>query len=213
MINRSNETDELNVVIKADAQGSLTSVVDSLKTLETAEVLVRVVGSGIGPITENDLYMAQSSNAVVYGFNVTMQSNVKQLASRNKITVRLFDVIYELIDDVKKDLTGLLRPQVVETELGRLLVRAVFKTTKTEVICGGEVTKGKLTLPAQATVFRGDDKLAEVDVVNLKQGPTDTKEVAEGQMCGVSLKTSQRVELQEGDRLEFFRRETVARLL
>jgi translation initiation factor IF-2 len=213
MINRSNETDELNVVIKADTQGSLTSVVDSLKTLETEEVLVRIVGTGIGPITENDLYMAQSSNAVVYGFNVTMQSNVKQLASRNKITVRLFDVIYELIDDVKKDLTGLLRPQVVETELGRLLVRAVFKTTKSEVICGGEVTKGKLSLPAQAIVFRGDEKLAEVEVVNLKQGPTDTKEVLEGQMCGVNLKTSQRLELQEGDRLEFFRRETVSRLL
>lgn len=213
MINRSNETDELNVVIKADTQGSLTSVLDSLKTLETEEVLVRVVGSGIGPITENDLHMAQSSNAVVYGFNVTMQSNVKQLAGRNKITVRLFDVIYELLDDIKKDLTGLLKPQVVETELGRLLVKAIFKTTKSEVICGGEVTKGKISLPAQVAIFRGDEKLAEVEATNLKQGPTDTKEVAEGQMCGVSLKTSQRLELQEGDRLEFFRRETVARLL
>ena len=213
MINRSNETNELNVVIKADTQGSLTSVVDSLKTLETEEVLVRVVGSGIGPITENDLHMAHSSSAVVYGFNVTMQSNVKQLASRQKTIVRLFDVIYELIDDVRKDLTALLKPQVVETELGRLIVRAIFNTTKSEVICGGEVTKGKLTLPAQATVMRGDDKLAEVEVVNLKRGPTDVKEVAEGEMCGVSLKTSQRLELKEGDHLEFFRRETVARLL
>ena len=213
MINRSNETNELNVVIKADTQGSLTSVVDSLKTLETEEVLVRVVGSGIGPITENDLHMAHSSNAVVYGFNVTMQSNVKQLASRQKTIVRLFDVIYELLDDVRKDLTGLLKPQVVETELGRLIVRAIFNTTKSEVICGGEVTKGKLTLPAQAVVMRGDDKLAEVEVVNLKRGPTDVKEVAEGEMCGVSLKTNQRLELKEGDHLEFFRRETVARLL
>ena len=153
MINRSHETEELNIVIKADAQGSLTSVIDSLKTLETEEVLVRVVGSGIGPITENDIHMAQSSNAIVYGFNVTMQSNVRQLASRNKVTVRLFDIIYELIDDVKKDLTGLLKPQIVETELGRLLVKAVFKTTKSEIICGGEVTKGKLSLPAQATVI------------------------------------------------------------
>ncbi len=213
MINRSNETNELNVVIKADTQGSLTSVIDSFKTLETEEVVVRVVGSGIGPITENDIHMAQSSNAVVYGFNVTMQSNVKQLASRQKTIVRLFDVIYELIDDVRNDLSALLKPQIVETELGRLLVRGIFKTTKSEIICGGEVTKGKLSLPAQANIMRDEQKLAEVEVTNLKRGPTDVKEVLEGEMCGVSLKTTQKLELQEGDRIELFRRETVARLL
>jgi translation initiation factor IF-2 len=213
MINRNNETNELNIVVKADTQGSLTSVIDSLKTLETEEVIVRVVGSGIGQITENDLYLAHSSNAVVYGFNVTMQSNVKQLASRQKTTVRLFDVIYELIDDVRKDLSALLSPEVVETSLGRLLVRGIFKTTKSEIICGGEVTKGKLSLPAQVTIFRGDEQLGEVEATNLKRGPADTKEVVEGEMCGVSLKTSHRIELKEGDRLEFLRRETVTRNL
>ena len=213
MIKRDNETNELDVVIKADTQGSLTSVIDSLKTLDNEEVMVRIVGSGIGSITENDLYLAHASNAIVYGFNVTMQSNVKHLASRQKVIVRLFDIIYELIDDVREDLRALLSPTIVETELGRLLVRGIFKTTKSEVICGGEVTKGKLTLPALATVMRGDDKLAEVEILGLKRGPTDVKEVLENEMCGVNFKTNHKLELQEGDRLEFFRRESVARSL
>jgi translation initiation factor IF-2 len=213
MIKRDNETNELDVVIKADTQGSLTSVIDSLKTLDNDEVMVRIVGSGIGSITENDLYLAHASNAIVYGFNVTMQSNVKHLASRQKVIVRLFDIIYELIDDVREDLKALLSPTIVKTELGRLLVRAIFKTTKSEVICGGEVTKGKLTLPALATVMRGDDVLAEVEILGLKRGPTEVKEVLEKEMCGVNFKTTHKLELQEGDRLEFFRRESVARSL
>jgi len=213
MIKRDNETSELNVVIKADTQGSLTSVIDSLKSLDNDEVMVRIVGSGIGSITENDLYLAHASNAIVYGFNVTMQSNVKHLASRQKVIVRLFDIIYELIDDVREDLRALLSPTIVKTELGRLLVRGIFKTTKSEVICGGEVTKGRLTVPALATVMRGDDVLAEVEIVGLKRGPTEVKEVLEKEMCGVNFKTSHKLELQEGDRLEFFRRESVARSL
>jgi translation initiation factor IF-2 len=213
MIKRDNETSELNVVIKADTQGSLTSVIDSLKSLDNDEVMVRIVGSGIGSITENDLYLAHASNAIVYGFNVTMQSNVKHLASRQKVIVRLFDIIYELIDDVREDLRALLSPTIVKTELGRLLVRGIFKTTKSEVICGGEVTKGRLTVPALATVMRGDDVLAEVEILGLKRGPTEVKEVLEKEMCGVNFKTSHKLELQEGDRLEFFRRESVARSL
>ena len=213
IINRGREMTELTVVVKADAQGSLTSVVDSLKALDTQEVAVRVVGSGIGHITENDIYMAQTSNALVYGFNVTMQSNVKQLAARQKVSVRIFNIIYELIDDVREELSGLLSPEVVETATGRLVVKGVFKTTKTEVICGGEVTKGRLEAPALAHVTRGEEELAEVEITNLKRGSADAKEVFEGEMCGVSFRTKRRIDVQEGDRLEFFRRETVSRHL
>lgn len=213
IMNRDKETSELNVVIKADAQGSLTSVSDSLKALDTQEVVVRIVGSGIGHITENDIYMAQTSNAIVYGFNITMQSNVKQLAAREKVSVRIFNIIYELIDDAREELSDLLSPEVIETDLGRLIVKAVFKTTRTDIICGGEVTKGKLELPALARITRGDEILAEVDVINLKRGSADAKEIFEGEMCGISLRTKHRIDLQEGDRVELFRRETVARHL
>jgi translation initiation factor IF-2 len=213
MINRSNVLNELKILIKADVQGSLTSVIDSLKGLDTEEVAIRIVGQGVGTINENDLHMAHSSEAIIYAFNVEMPSNVKHLASRDRVSVRLFKVIYELIDDVKEELTKLLPPEIIETELGRLVVKGIFKTTKAEVICGGEVTKGKMIYPALAKVTRGDELLAEVQITQLKRGPQDAKEVFEGDMCGMSLATTSKLDLQEGDRIEAFTRETVARTL
>ncbi len=213
MINRTNKLSELNVIVKADVQGSLTSVVDSLKALDTEEVAVRVVGSGVGAITENDVHMAHTSKAIVYGFNVTLPASIKQSASRDKVSIRLYHVIYELLDDAKTEMSKLLAPEVVETELGRLVVKGVFKTTKSEVICGGEVTKGKLTVPALAKVMRGNEQIAEVEVTNLKRGPQDTKEVVEGEMCGMSLKTESKLDLQVDDRLELIKREVVERSL
>lgn len=213
LINRSNELQEFNIIVKADVQGSLKSVIDSLKALDTDEVSVRVVGFGVGPINENDLHLAHSTGSIVYGFNVSLPTASKQKASRDKVRIRLYKVIYELIDDVKNELSELLSPEIVETELGRLVVKGIFKTTKTEVICGGEVTKGKLTVPALARVSRGNEQLGEVEVTGLKRGPADTKEVVEGEMCGMSLKTDKRLVLQEGDRVEVFTRRTVERKL
>lgn len=214
MINRNNEVQEFNIIVKADVQGSLTSVIDSLKALDTEEVAVRIVGSGVGPISENDLYLAHTSGATIYGFNVDFPASSKQQASRDKVQVHLYKVIYELIDDVKGELSDRLAPEIVETELGRLVVRGIFKTTKTEVICGGEVTKGKLTAPAIARVTRGDEVLAEeVQVTGLKRGPSEAKEVFEGEMCGMSITTTKRLDLQDGDRIELFTREAKERTL
>jgi translation initiation factor IF-2 len=213
LINRDNKLEELNVIIKADVQGSLTSVMDSLKALGTEEVAVRFVATGVGPVSETDLHLAHSSGAIVYGFNVSLPASSKQQASRDKIQVRLYKVIYELIDDVKTELTTRLRPEIVETDLGRLIVKGIFKTTKTEIICGGEVSKGKLTYPSLARISRGDDQLAEAEVTGLKRGPAEAKEVVEGEMCGMSLKTEKKLELQEGDRIDVFTRETVQRKL
>lgn len=213
IINRNNQVRELNVIIRADVQGSLTSVVDSLKALDTDEVAVHIISSGVGSITENDIHLANTGNAIIYGFNVQAPTNIKRLASRDKVEIKLYRVIYELIDDVKEGLTKLLPPQIVETDLGRLVVKGVFKTTKTEIICGGEVTKGKLVAPALARLTREGNVISEIEVTNLKRGPQDAKEVLEGEMCGVNIKTDQKLEIQEGDRLEFFKRETVARTL
>lgn len=213
MMNRTAEVTELNVIVKADVQGSLTSVVDSLKTLENEEVSVRIVGSGVGNVTDNDLQLANTSHAIIYGFNVDFAKGLKQIAVRDNISVRLFRVIYELIDDVKSELTQLLRPEITETEVGRLVVKGIFKTTKTEVICGGEVTKGKLVAPALARIERDGEEIAQVEVVGLKHGPQETKEVQTGEMCGMQLSTTQKVELQEGDRIEVYTRQEVARAL
>ena len=213
MINRNNEVQELNIIIKADVQGSLTSVIDSLKALDTAEVAVRIVSSGIGAVGENDLHLAQTSKAIVYGFNVDIPTSSKQQASRDKVVVRMYKVIYELIDDVKSGLSDLLSPEIKETEVGRLVVRGIFNTTKSAVICGGEVTKGKLVSPALARVLRGKEELGEVEITGLKRGPAEAKEVFEGEMCGLSFSTSHRIDLQDGDHIELFTREAIQRTL
>lgn len=213
MINRNIEVTEYNIIVKADVQGSLTSVVDSLKTLENEEVSVRIVSSGVGNITESDLQLATTSNAVIYGFNVVLSNGLKQISLRDKVSVRLYSVIYELIDDVKNELNQRLSPEVIETDTGRLIVKGVFKTTKTNVIAGGEVTKGKIVAPALAHISRDGEKIADVEVIALKHGPTETKEALEGEMCGIQLQTLSKLDLQEGDRIDIFTRQEVARTL
>ncbi len=211
IINRSNKLTELPVILKADVQGSLTSVADSVKTLDNEEVAVQIVRSGVGSITEGDVYQAHTSQAIIYGFNVSIPTSVKRAAARDQVTVRLYSVIYELLDDVKEELSGLLAPEVVETEGGRLIIKGIFKTSKTEVICGGEVLKGKLSLPSQARIYRGREQLMEVSVTNLKRGPQNTNEVFEGEMCGLSLQTPSRLDLQEGDEVQFYNTQLVTR--
>jgi translation initiation factor IF-2 len=214
LINRTTLLQELNVIVKADVQGSLTSVIDCLKTIDTEEVSVRIVGSGVGAVTENDIRMAATSKAIIYGFQVQLPTNIRQLAARDKVQVRLYRIIYELLDDAKEELSKLLAPEEVITETGRLVVRAIFKTIKTEVICGGEVTKGKVVQPAFANIYRDDKLLAEgVKVTNLKRGPTDVGEVLQGEMCGMSLSTQNRVDLLPGDRVEVFTKEIHERTL
>lgn len=213
MINRNNIRQELNVVIKADVQGSLTSVIDSLKSLEHEEVAIRVVGSGIGAVNESDLHLAQTSAAIIYGFHIDLPANIKQLATRDKIRIKNYNVIYELIDDAKEEMSELLAPKVVETDLGRLIVKGVFKTTKNDVICGGEVTKGKIIHPSLARVFRGEDVVGEAELIGLKRGAVEAKEVIEGEMCGIHLTTNSKLEILEGDKIEFFSREMVSRKL
>jgi translation initiation factor IF-2 len=213
LINRTNKVQYFNAIIKADVRGSLTSVVDSLKVLDTDEVAIRIIDSGIGMVGENDIYIARTSGAVIYSFNVDIPSNIKRLATRDKVTVRRYNIIYELIDDVKAELSKLLLPEIIETEQGYLRVKAIFKTIKTEVICGGEVIKGPLSVPALARIMRDKKKLAEVKITNLKRGPQDVQTVQEKELCGVSMYTDSRLELLEGDKIEFFTRQSKERTL
>src|SRR5579862_590726 len=214
IISRSNRLTELNIIVKADVQGSLTSVMDSLKTLDTEEVAVRFVSSGVGVISENDVHTAVTAGAIIYGFNVSLPASIKRLAARDKVSIRIFSVIYELIDDVKKELEARLAPEIVEEELGTLQVKGIFKISKTEVICGGLVTKGTLRTPALARVLRDKKLIADnLEVTKLQRGPTEVTEVPEGEMCGLSFRSETRVEVQENDRIELFSRETKTRTL
>lgn len=213
MITRHHEKQLVNVIIKADVQGSLTSVADSLRLLEHEEISLRIVGSGVGNISENDVRLAAGSDAIIYGFNVQLPPAVKRLAVQEKVSVRLFKIIYELIDDARAVMTELLSPEVVETELGRLIIRGVFRTTRDEIICGGEVTKGKIMPSYLARASRDGEELGEVEVTMVQRNKQDAKEVFEGEMCGLQLRTKGKLLLEEGDRLDFFTRELRKRTL
>ncbi len=213
MMNKKRESQEVTVIVKADVQGSLTSIIDSFKLLENDELSIRVVSSGIGNITENDIRQAHTSGAIVYGFNISLPPGVKRLAARDKIEVRIFKVIYELLDDAHDTLESLLEPEVVETPIGSLEIKGVFKTGKTDVICGGKVLSGKLTPNTFARVMRGKDEIAEVEVVRVQRQQQEAKEVFEGEMCGLSLKTQTKLALEEGDKIEAFTRELRKRTL
>src|SRR5680860_544226 len=144
MMNQQNESQDLNVIVKADVQGSLTSVVNSLKIIDTqGEISLRIIGSGVGNVSENDIRLATSEQTIIYGFNVGISPAVKRLAVRDHVQVRMFNVIYKLLDDARESMEVLLTPKVIETEIGTLTVKGVFRLLRDEVIAGGEVTSGK----------------------------------------------------------------------
>jgi len=214
MMTQQHDTKEFNVVVKADVQGSLTSVMDSLRLLDTGnEVKLRIVGSGVGNISESDIRLAEGGETIIYGFNVELPPAVKRLAMRDKVQVRIFKVIYELLDDARQSMEAMLAPEVVETEIGALTIKGVFRTLKDEVIAGGEVTEGKATPNVLARVKRNGEQIAEVEVASVQRQHQEAKEVFEGELCGLSLKTTKKLLLEEGDRLEFFTRELVKRTL
>lgn len=213
MISRRSETQTVNMIVKADVQGSLTSVIDSLRLLENEELNVKVIGSGVGNISETDIRTAASASAIIYGFNVQLPTAVRQLAAREKVSVRIFKVIYELLDDARQVLEDLLSPEVVETEIGKLVIKGIFRTTKDSIICGGEVTEGKVMPDIRARIFHGDEQLAEVEVVSVQRQKQEAKEVFEGEMCGLELKTKAKLNVEIDDRLEFFTRELKKRTL
>lgn len=214
MMNQKHDAEDFSVIIKADVQGSLTSVMDSLRLVETGgAVNLHIVGSGVGNISENDVRLAADGRTIVYGFNVDLPPAVKRLAQRDKVEVRLYKVIYELLDDARARMEALLAPEVVETEIGSLAVKGIFRTTKDEVIAGGEVTKGKIYAGLLVRARRGDEVIDEAEVVKVQRQQTEAKEVFEGELCGLSLKTSRKLQLEEGDTLEFFTREMVKRTL
>ncbi len=214
MMNQKHDAQEFNVIIKADVQGSLTSVIDSLKLIETnGEVELRVIGHGVGNISENDIHLATGENTVIYGFNVDLPPAVKRLASREKVEVRLYRVIYELLDNAKLSMENLLAPEVVETEIGALKVKGVFRTMREEVIAGGEMMRGKVSKGLLARLKRKGEQIAEVEVSSVQRQQQEAKEVFEGEMCGLSLKTTKKITVEEGDELEFFTRELVKKTL
>lgn len=203
---------QINVLVKADVNGSLESVIQSLGQLGNKEVGIKIIAQGAGPISESDIYMAQSSRAEIIGFNVSVPIRIKQLAEEAGVKIRLYKIIYELLDDARANLEKLLTPEVVETVAGQLEVRGVFRTTVKSVICGGLVKTGKLT--AGLLVRKPGEQAAEIGkLVNVQKEQRVVASVVEGEMCGLNIATKQKTIIKEGDLLEFFSRQSKERTL
>ena len=202
---------ELNVVLKADTQGSLESLLESMDQLRNPEVAVKVVSSAVGDIAESDIAFAKTAGALMIGFNVALNSNLKALANREGVHVRLYKVIYELTDDLRDALSQMLDPEVIETVVGKLEIKGVFKVTKTNVVTGGTVTMGRIEPKLKLRVVHGGEVVGEGTLTNLQKDKQDAKEAFEGETCGLNVATSAPIEL--GDELEFYTVETKARRL
>jgi len=195
----------LKLIIKADTKGSLEAIRQALAEIKSDDVAIKVVHSGVGSVTEGDVMMASAGAGIVVGFHVDAGAHVKKMAERENVEVVLYKVIYELIDDVKKLLTGMLEPEIVVTELGKLELKGIFFTGKKDMIVGGKVIEGKLEKDADLRVFRDEEQIGEGKMTELKVVKEDVKEVEEGQECGIKYEGA--VKLQEGDVLEAFKEE------
>jgi translation initiation factor IF-2 len=205
------EPAELKIILKADAQGSVEAVEDALNKLSTDEVQVRVLRSGVGAVTENDVNLAQASEAIVMGFSVRPDANAREVAEREGIDLRLYTVIYQAVDDVKQALSGLLTPEEKEAELGRAEVRATFKVPRMGMVAGCYVTSGTLTRGNKARLVRDGAVVYDGRIETLRRFKDDVREVAEGFECGVGLENFQ--DMKEGDIIEAYEVQEVARSL
>lgn len=215
MMNSADNSKVFNVIVKGDVLGSVTSVVDSLKMIDTkGEVTLNIVATGVGDITENDVYMAAGDDrAVIYGFNVNVPTNIAKMAARDDVPIRNYKVIYELLDNAKSAMEDLLDAEIVEEEIGKMKVMGVFRTTKTEIIAGGEVTDGKVIPGALARIVHGKEVVAEVEVSSVQREKIEAKELIAGEVGGLALKTEKKTTLEVGDKLEFFERKEVKKKL
>jgi translation initiation factor IF-2 len=200
---------ELALIIKADAQGSLESLLTTLAEIGNDEVRVKVVSSGIGDISETDINSAVASGAIVLGFHVGISSVVNQLAKRSSVEFRLYKIIYEMLDDVRDWLSALLPPEIVEHEKASLKILGVFKVTKSHVVCGGKVLAGKITPGLDVKVFDGAKEIGTATIDSLQRNKDVAKEVVEGDECGLNLITSAKIEV--GNTLKFIEIESKPR--
>jgi translation initiation factor IF-2 len=218
MMNVADNSKVFNVIVKGDVLGSVTSVVDSLKMIDThGEVNLNIVSTGVGDITENDIYMAAGDNTVIYGFNVAVPTNIAKMAARDGVAVRNYRVIYELIDDAKSAMEELLDAEVIEEEVGEMKIKGVFRTERTAIIAGGEVLTGRVAAKVAATtgeelevfgrVYRNKELIGEVQVDSVQKEKMAVSELVAGETGGIAFNLEKRLVIELNDRVKFFTRE------
>ena len=202
---------EVPLVIKGDVQGSVEAIVGALDKLSTEEVVARVIFAGVGGITESDVTLAEASGAVVIGFNVRAHKEAREAAERAGIEIRYYDIIYALVDDVKKAMSGLLPPTLRETTLGNAVILEVFKVSKVGNVAGCRVTDGVVERGANVRLIRDNVVVHQGKLSQLKRFKDDAREVVAGQECGMAFENYQ--DMKVGDIIECYRVESVQRTL
>ena len=187
----------LNIVIKADTQGTIAAVQEAFSKIETEEIKFKIIHDGVGGITESDILLSSASNAITIGFNVRPTDKADELATREKVDVRLYSVIYEAIEDMKKALEGLLEPKFKEIITGRAEVREVFNLPKIGSIAGCHVSQGKMERNLEARLIRDSIVVYQGKILSIRRFKEDVKEVQQGYECGVSLENFQ--DIKQGD--------------
>lgn len=208
MMNTADNSKVFNVIIKGDVLGSVTSVIDSLKMIDTkGEISLNIVSSGVGDVTENDVYMAEGDNTVVYGFNVNVLTNIVKLAARDGVEIRNYRVIYELLDDAKASMENLLDDEVVEEETGEMKIKGVFRTERTAIIAGGEVLTGRVGAGMLGRVYRNKELIGEVSVDSVQKEKMQVTELVAGETGGIAFNLEKKLVIELNDRVKFFTRE------
>lgn len=197
----------LNLILKADVQGSLEPIRNSLDKLDVGDLRVKFIHEGVGNVAESDVMLAVASQAIILGFNVGVEPSAQRLAEAEHVSIKTYEVIYRLIEDVQLALTGMLAPEYVNVEQGKAIVREVFSIPRVGKVAGAQVTEGKALRNAQVRVRRGDQILHEGRVSSLKRYTEDVREVSTGMECGVGIDGFN--DVQPDDILEFYTREQV----
>ena len=206
---KAGELKDLPIVLKADVQGSVEAVRDSLQKIQNEEVQVKVIHSGVGAINESDINLAIASNAIVIGFDVKPDATAKDIAERENVDVRLYNIIYKAIEDIELAMKGMLAPVFEEKVIGHAEVRMIFKSSGVGVIAGSFVTDGKVQRGAKARLTRDGEQLFDGNIASVRHFKDDVKEVGTKQECGIVLEAY--TDIQEGDQIEVYIMEEVKR--
>ena len=199
---QAGEMKDLNVIVKADVQGSAEAVKASLEKISNEEVRVRVIHCAVGAVSESDVMLATTANAIIVGFNVRPDKNAQEVAARNKVDMRMYRVIYEAIDEIESAMKGMLAPKFKEVELGRAEVRQVYKITNVGIVAGSYVLEGRMARNAQMRLVRDGIVVHDGAIASLQRFKDSVKEVAAGYECGITIEKFQ--DIKEGDIIEAY---------
>jgi translation initiation factor IF-2 len=205
---KEGETKELNIILKTDVGGTAEVLTDTLQKLSNEKVKIRVLHSGVGAITETDVLLASASNAVIVGFNVRPERNAQTTADNEKVDIRLHTIIYELVDEMKRAMTGLLEPVFKEVYKGRAQVREVFRISKVGAVAGCVVDDGVIARNSEVRILRDSVVVHTGKILALKRFKNDASEVKSGFECGISIANFN--DIKQGDVIEAFSTERVA---